>query len=71
MTTIYTIGYGGRGKDDLLGLIKAQVCDPSTLLLSTRHAKVRQQAEDAHREKWGGQDQEIEPVRRRKRRRNT
>ena len=54
-----------------LGLIKAQVCDPSSLLLSTRHAKVRQQAEDAHREKWGGQDQEIEPVRRRKRRRNT
>jgi len=54
-----------------LGLIKAQVCDPGSLLLSTRHAKVRQQAEDAHREKWGGQDQEIEPVRPRKRRRKT
>jgi hypothetical protein len=54
-----------------LGLIKAEVCDPSTLLLSSRHAKVRQRAEDAHREKWGGQAQESEPARRRgKRRRN-
>jgi hypothetical protein len=52
-----------------LGLIKAQVCDPNTLLLSARHAKVRQRAEHAHREKWGGQDQEIEPVRRPNRRR--
>lgn len=37
-----------------LGVIKAQVCDPDTLLLSNRHARVRQRAEDAHREKWGG-----------------
>lgn len=48
-----------------LGLIKAEVCDPGTLLLSTRHSKVRQRAADAHREKWGGQDQEIMPVRER------
>ena len=41
-----------------LGLIKAEVCDPNTLLLTRRHAKVRQRAEDAHREKWGGQVQE-------------
>lgn len=39
-----------------LGLIKAQVCDPDSLLLSNRHARVRQKAEDAHREKWGGQE---------------
>jgi hypothetical protein len=52
-----------------LGLIKAEVCDPSTLLLSTRHSKVRQRAENAHREKWGGQAQEAEPVRRRGKRR--
>lgn len=39
-----------------LGLIKAQVCDPDTLLLSSRHARVRQSAEDAHREKWGGSE---------------
>ncbi len=41
-----------------LGLIKAEVCDPGTLLLTRRHAKIRQRAEDAHREKWGGQIQE-------------
>ena len=37
-----------------LGLIKAEVCDPNSLLLTPRHAKIRQRAEDAHREKWGG-----------------
>ena len=41
-----------------LGLIKAEVCDPGSLLLTRRHAKIRQRAEDAHREKWGGQVQE-------------
>ncbi len=37
-----------------LGLIRAEVCDPDSLLLTRRHAKIRQRAEDAHREKWGG-----------------
>jgi hypothetical protein len=41
-----------------LGLIRAEVCDPGSLLLSRRHTKVQQQAEDAHREKWGGLEQE-------------
>ena len=41
-----------------LGLIKAQVCDPKSLLLTNRHARLRQRAEDAHREKWGGQIQD-------------
>ncbi|HNP34513.1 MAG TPA: hypothetical protein PKK10_01560 [Woeseiaceae bacterium] len=41
-----------------LGVIKAEVCDPNSLLLTRRHQKVRQQAEDAHREKWGGDAQE-------------
>ncbi|MGB5346208.1 MAG: hypothetical protein WBN23_08590 [Woeseia sp.] len=41
-----------------LGVIKAQVCDPNSLLLSNRHSGVRQKAEDAHREKWGGNIQE-------------
>ena len=36
-----------------LGLIKAQVCDPSTLLLTNRHARVRQRAEEYPRQKWG------------------
>ncbi len=40
-----------------LGLIRAEICDPNSLLLTRRHAKVRQRAEDAHREKWGGKEQ--------------
>ena len=41
-----------------LGLIKAEVCDPDSLLLTRRHAKIRQRAAEAHREKWCGQVQE-------------
>jgi hypothetical protein len=37
-----------------LGLIRARVCPPGSLLLSRRHAEVRREAEEAHREKWGG-----------------
>ncbi len=36
-----------------LGLIRARVCPPGSLLLSRRHADVRREAEEAHREKWG------------------
>jgi len=39
-----------------LGLIKARVCPPQALLLSNRHALVRQAAEDTHREHWGGRE---------------
>jgi len=49
---------------DDLGLIRAYVCDPNSLLLSARHAKIRQRAAEAHRENWGGQDNEVLPVRR-------
>ena len=49
-----------------LGLIQAEVCDPNTLLLSTRHSKVRQRAQDAHREKWGGAAEEHQPGERNK-----
>ncbi len=48
-----------------LGLIRAYVCDPNSLLLSSRHAKIRQRAAEAHRDNWGGQDNEALPVRRR------
>lgn len=37
-----------------LGLIRARVCSPDSLLLAKRHARVRHAAEEAHREKWGG-----------------
>lgn len=42
-----------------LGILKAEICDPDSLLLTRRHQKVRQQAEHAHREKWGGQNEEF------------
>jgi hypothetical protein len=41
-----------------LGVIRATVCDPNSLLLTNRHSRIRQQAEDAHRENWGGQVQD-------------
>jgi hypothetical protein len=41
-----------------LGIIRAEVCDPNSLLLTRRHQKIRQRAEEAHREKWGGSAQE-------------
>ena len=41
-----------------LGLIKAQVCEPGSLLLSRRRQKLRRWAADANREKWGGQPTE-------------
>jgi hypothetical protein len=44
-----------------LGLIRAEVCSPDSLLLSKRHAKVRRAAEDAHRERWGGGPAEDPP----------
>lgn len=37
-----------------LGLIRARICAPDSLLLSKRHASVVRAAEDAHRKKWGG-----------------
>jgi len=46
-----------------LGVIRASVCDPDSLLLSNRHAGIRQRASEAHRQKWGGQIQEEDPVR--------
>jgi hypothetical protein len=41
-----------------LGIIRAEVCDPDSLNLNRRHAKVRQRANDAHLEKWGGKPQD-------------
>lgn len=41
-----------------LGLIRARVCDPSSLLLSNRHAGVASEAARAHREQWSIEDEE-------------
>lgn len=35
-----------------LGLIRAVVCDPASLLLSNRHSSVRAAAAEAHRRQW-------------------
>jgi hypothetical protein len=40
-----------------LGLIRARVCDPSSLLLSNRHAGVVSEAARAYREKWSIEDE--------------
>jgi hypothetical protein len=45
-----------------LGLIRARVCAPSSLLLSTRHAAVQAEALQAFKEKWLVED-EPEPPR--------
>ena len=37
-----------------LGIIRARVCPPDRLLLSKRHGKLRNGAENAYREQWGG-----------------
>ena len=38
-----------------LGILRARVCDPSTLLLQRRHEGVRAAAEQAHRRKWNAE----------------
>ena len=40
-----------------LGIIRARPCDPSSLLLSNRHAGVTSAAMQAHREQWGGTEE--------------
>jgi hypothetical protein len=39
-----------------LGIIRARVCSPSSLMLSNRHAKVQSDAENAFKDKWGGRE---------------
>ena len=44
-----------------LGLIRARVCSPSSLLLSNRHAAVQSEALQAFKDKWGVEDEPEEP----------
>ena len=39
-----------------LGVIRARVCDPSSLLLSNRHARIREAAELEHRKRWSAEE---------------
>lgn len=43
-----------------LGVLRARVCDPASLLLSNRHASVRAAAELAHRQQWEAAENEPE-----------
>ena len=43
-----------------LGVIRARVCDPASLLLSNRHAGVRAAAEHEHRKRWSAEENEPE-----------
>jgi hypothetical protein len=46
-----------------LGLIRARVCAPSSLMLSNRHASVQLEAEQAFKEQWSVEDEpELPPV---------
>jgi hypothetical protein len=40
-----------------LGLIRARVCSPSSLMLSNRHASVHNEAIQAFREQWSVEDE--------------
>jgi|SRR5512138_1691639 hypothetical protein len=46
-----------------LGLIRARVCAPSSLMLSNRHASVQSEAMQAFKEQWSVEDEpELPPV---------
>lgn len=44
-----------------LGLIRARVCAPSSLMLSNRHAAVQEEALRAFREQWSVEDEQEAP----------
>jgi hypothetical protein len=44
-----------------LGLIRARVCSPSSLMLSNRHASVQSEAMQMFKEKWSVEDEADEP----------
>lgn len=44
-----------------LGLIRARVCSPSSLMLSNRHAAVQSEAMQMFKEKWSVEDEPDEP----------
>ena len=39
-----------------LGIIRARVCSPDSIMLSSRHSSIQNQALEAHREQWGGHE---------------
>ncbi|MDY0065713.1 MAG: hypothetical protein RBS02_04980 [Steroidobacteraceae bacterium] len=45
-----------------LGLIRARVCAPSSLMLANRHAAVQSEALQAFKEQWSVEDEPHEPT---------
>lgn len=45
-----------------LGIIRARVCAPSSLMLSNRHAAVQSEALQAFKEQWAVEDEPAEPT---------
>jgi hypothetical protein len=43
-----------------LGVLRARVCSPDSLLLSKRHERIVAQAEAAHRKQWGAEEDNSE-----------
>ena len=39
-----------------LGVIRARVCSPDSLMLSSRHSSIQNEALQAHRDQWGGHE---------------
>jgi hypothetical protein len=39
-----------------LGVIRARVCSPDSLMLNRRHSAIQNQALEAHRDQWGGHE---------------
>ena len=39
-----------------LGIIRAEVCSPDSLMLNKRHSAIQNQAMEAHRDQWGGHE---------------
>ena len=57
-----------------LGVIRSEVCSPDDLLLSRRHQSIQSAAQHAHRENWGGVEEQLNtagtrPAKKRRRRR--
>lgn len=45
-----------------LGILRARPCAPSSLLLTNRHARVREEAEAMHRDRWGGDFSNVDAI---------
>ncbi|MEO0973604.1 MAG: hypothetical protein AAFX85_10965 [Pseudomonadota bacterium] len=45
-----------------LGILRARPAPPSSLLLTNRHAHIREEAEAMHRDRWGGDFSNVDAI---------